>query len=349
MTPAFAVVSSLIRSCLLAALVLSAAAHAAPVLVVDTIAGEVSAELLGDKRRLKPGDVIREREVLHTIGPDSRLSLVFASEGLLELGADAMLAIEKLPISADAADLRSLVSLRSGYLRVLWTPPPERATQWPFHLFFGGQRSTLVPGEYFFERGNGSLRSCVASGRLTITAIAGDGVETLRAGACYDLQVADTARRQQRTAANWEAVRREFTTTPTGKLPPPPPAEPLAPVLAEAAPAVVPAAPAIAKPAPVLVPPPTPVPARIASAPTGKPAGWTLLLGSYGDPDNAAQVVDKLRAGGYEPFTRIKQVDGKTWHSVQVRGYPSREVADAKAADVVERLRIKPVKVVLLP
>jgi len=332
---------------LLAAICLSAAAQAAPVLVVDTIAGEASAELLGDKRRLKPGDVIREREVLHTIGPDSRLSLLFASEGLLELGADAMLAIEKLPLSADAADLRSLVSLRAGYLRVLWTPPPEQATKWPFHLFFGGQRSTLVPGEYFFERSAASLRSCVASGRLTITAIAGDGVETLRAGACYDLQVADTAKRQQRTAANWEAVRREFTTTPTGKLPPLPPAEPVAPALAEVAPAVVTAKPAIAKPAPMLVAP-TP-PARIATAPTGKPAGWTLLLGSYGDPGNAAQVADKLRAGGYEPFTRIKEVDGKTWHSVQVRGYPSREVADAKAADVAERLRITPVKVVLLP
>jgi len=338
----------LIRCGLLFALLLSARVHAAPVLVVDTIVGEASAERLGDKRRLKPGDVIREREVLQTVGRDSRLSLLFASEGLLELGPDAMLAIEKLPISADAVDRRSLVSLRSGYLRVLWTPTTAtvsaQAAKWPFHLFFGGQRSTLVPGEYFFERGTGQLRSCVATGQLTVTAIAGDGVETLRAGACYDLQIADAAKREPRTAANWEAVRREFTTTPTGKLPPPA-STPAAPLLAEAAPAAPNAVAAVTKAAPVT----GSASARIATAPTGKPAGWTLLLGSYGDPVNAAQVADKLRAGGYEPFTRVKEVDGKTWHSVQVRGYPSREVADEKAADVSERLRIRPVKVVLLP
>lgn len=343
----------------------AAVAEAAPVLVVDTVAGDVSADLLGDKRSLKPGDVIREREVLQTAGADSRLSLLFASEGLLELGADASLAIEKLPLSDDASDLRSLVSLRSGYLRVLWTPAPERATRWPFHLFVGGQRSTLVPGEYFFERSAAGLRSCVASGRLTIAAIAGDGIEKLRPGACYDLQVAEAAKRQPRSEANFEAVRREFTTTPTGKLPPPPaPSAVLAEspaassTVAAAAPTAptAPARPAVAKPAAgpsaasaSSAAPPAPAPVRVATAPTGQPAGWTLLLGSYGNADNAAQVVDKLRAGGYQPFTRIKEVDGKTWHSVQVRGYPSREVADAKAADVVERLRIKPVKVVLLP
>lgn len=313
---------------LLAVAAVSTTARAAPVLVVDQVAGLASADLLGEQRRLKPGDVIREREVLKTVGTDSRLSLLFASEGRLELGGDAMLAIEKLPVAADAADLRSLVSLRAGYLRVLWTLPPQEASRWPFHLFFGGRRSSLTPGEYFFERSDRGLRSCVASGRLTVTAIAGDGQEILRDGACYDLPVADSARRQTRSDANWEAVRREFTTTPTGKLPPL-----TAVVAAEAAPVVT-------------APPPV---AQVSNAPTGKPAGWTLLLGSYGNADNAALVADKLRAGGYQPFTRIKEVDGKTWHSVQVRGYPSREVADAKAADVAERLRIKPVKVVLLP
>ena len=86
-----------------------------------------------------------------------------------------------------------------------------------------------------------------------------------------------------------------------------------------------------------------------ATAPTGQPAGWTLLLGSYADPGNAEQVVAKLKRAGYSPFTRVKDVDGRTWHSVQVRGLPSREVAEAKATEVRERLRIEPVKVVLLP
>lgn len=364
------------RRCALAALLLAPTLHAAPVLVVESVGGEATGDLLGEVRRLGAGDVIREREVLRT-GPDSRLSLLFASEGLLEMGADARLAIEKLPLAADASDLRSLVSLDRGYLRVLWTPAPDRAARWPFHLFFGGQRSTLQPGEYFFERRPGSLRSCVASGELTVTAIAGDAVEHLPSEACYDLQPADPARRLPRSAANFEAVRREFTTTPSGRLPPPPVVVAAAPAeTADAVPVSVsvtmpspvpapmpppatkPAAVAAAKPAVPVAPPvaptskPQPLPKPlppVATAPTGQPAGWTLLLGSYADPGNAEQVVAKLKRAGYSPFTRVKDVDGRTWHSVQVRGLPSREVAEAKATEVRERLRIEPVKVVLLP
>jgi cell division septation protein DedD len=346
---------------------------AAPVLVVDGIIGTASADLLGETRPLAAGDVIREREVIRT-GRDSHLSLVFASEGLLELGPDARLAIEKLPLSPSASDLRSLVSLNSGYLRVLWTPATERVAGWPFHLFFGGHRSTLQPGEYFFERRLGSLRTCVASGQLTVTAIAGDGVEQLKADACYDLHAADDAKRRPRTQANWEAVRREFTTTPSNR---PPPAAPVPVIVASEA---IPVPAPVQTPAPVAAvaairPPPAPIaktapgpsqapkpatrpdsvpttaisPPAPATAPTGQPAGWTLLLGSYADPGNAAQVAAKLRGAGYTPFTRVKDIDGRTWHSVQVRGLPSREVAEAKATEVRTQLRIDPVKVVLLP
>lgn len=350
---------------------------AAPVLVVDGIIGTASADLLGETRPLAAGDVIREREVIRT-GRDSHLSLVFASEGLLELGPEARLAIEKLPLSPSAADLRSLVSLNSGYLRVLWTPGTERVAGWPFHLFFGGHRSTLQPGEYFFERRLGSLRTCIASGQLTVTAIAGDGVELLKADACYDLHAADDAKRRPRTQANWEAVRREFTTTPSNRPPPAAPVPVMAASEAIPAPAPVPtpapmAAVAAIRPPPApiakAVPAPTPGPGQTpkpatkpvsvptaassppapATAPTGQPAGWTLLLGSYADPGNAAQVAAKLRGAGYTPFTRVKDIDGRTWHSVQVRGLPSREVAEAKASEVRTQLRIDPVKVVLLP
>ena len=363
---------------------------AAPVLTVEAVAGSASAEHLGEVRKLAPGDVINEREVLSTAG-GGRLKLRFASEGALELGSDASLAIEKLPPSATANDRRSIVSLLKGYLRVQWSPQPKR-TVWPFYLYFGGQRSGLVPGEYFFERGHESIRGCVASGRLTMTAIAGDGVETLRPGACYDLRVAEAAIAKPRKAETWEAMRREFRLDPTGApdivqwatldLPPattdadadpatallagvieatglsPPPASAPAvgpnPVLTSPAtkPSAVttpaaadsPAATIAAKPA---NPVPAPVPASVAIA-DGASAGWTLLIGSFASPDNAAQVEGKLRASGYVPFTRVKQVDGRTWHSVQVRGFPSREVAEAKAEDVRGRLGFSTVRVVHL-
>lgn len=320
-----------------------AMASAAPVLVVDSLDGSVTGNLLGEARPLVAGDVIREREVLQT-GPGARLSLVFARHGLLELGADARLAIEKLPDADDARASRSLVSLERGYLRVLWTPTPERAAQRPFVLFYGGHRSTLQPGEYFFERTAERLRSCVAAGHLTVSAIAGDDIEQLDADACYDLALAEPARRTAHAQTHWEFVRREFTTEPRRLKPP------------AAAPAPV----AVARAAPAVAPAPVPVPLPTsARAPVAKPApapsatavaaGWTLLLGSYADPGNAAQVAAKLRDAGYTPFTRIKDIDGRTWHSVQVRGLPSREVAEAKAAEVRAQLRIDAVKVVLLP
>ncbi len=364
----------LIRSAVSLALLAPLLATAVPVLIVDAVSGEVSSERLGVARQLVPGDVVAERDVLRTVG-DARLSLRFGGEGLLELGPDAALAIEKLPADAEAADLRSLLSLWSGYLRVLWVLPAQRPS-WPFYLYFGGQRSALVPGEYFFERRGEAIRSCVASGRLTVTAIAGNGVEQLRAGACYDLQVADTARRQVRNAENWDAVRREYTTRPTGKPPAveppvvpaasapvpttPPPGPPAVPVV------VVPAAsgsprPAVSaqKPATAAVSPAAspvtrprslpPVPAVATAAPAGGPGGWALMVGSFSDPANASQVESRLKAGGYLPFTRVRDINGRTWHSVQVRGYPSREVAETKAADVRSRLGYKNVMVVLLP
>lgn len=340
---------------------------AAPVLTVEAVAGSASAEHLGDVRKLAPGDVINEREVLSTAG-GGRLKLRFASEGALELGPEASLAIEKLPPSATANDRRSIVSLLKGYLRVQWSPPPKSAV-WPFYLYFGGQRSGLVPGEYFFERGHESIRGCVASGRLTMTAIAGDGVETLRPGACYDLRVAEAAIAKPRKAETWEAMRREFRLDPTGApdtvqwatLEPPPVAVPEADALA----AALPALPAAGGDAPVSIPAalstgvltgtpaptPAPAPGTPASVGAGDPAsvaGWTLLIGSFASPVNAAQVEDKLRASGYVPFTRVKQVDGRTWHSVQVRGFPSREVAEAKAEDVRGRLGFSTVRVVHL-
>lgn len=358
----------------------SVAAAAAPVLVVEGLVGEASSERLGERRLLQAGDSIGEREVLHTAA-EARLSLRFANEGLLELGPDATLAIEKLPASLQGRDLRSIASLLGGYLHVLWTVPTAE-TRWPFVIYFGGQRSGLLPGEYFFERHDDAIRSCVASGQLTVTAIAGDGVETLREGACHDLKAGAPVRSQAIGSEMIDAVRAEFTTWPSrdkrplrplvlpalamGPLPgtgptaarstvsavlPPAPAAVVA--ARAAAPAVVKpvAAPAATTPeaAAAVVAAPQSSPAPVSAVSAAGDVGWTLLIGSFGDPANAEQVQTRLRGIGMEPYVRVKQLDGRSFTSVQVRGgYASREIADAKAAEVRDKLGYPNVRVVYL-
>lgn len=347
-------------------------ALAAPVLVVESLVGEASSEHLGARRPLQVGDSIGEREVLRT-ATDARLGLRLTGEGLLELGANAVLAIEKLPAAPEARDQRSIASLMAGYLRVV-SPLPATASApaRPFVLYTGGKRIGLPPGEYFFDRGSEAIRSCVASGRPTITAIAGDGVEILNAGACYALQPTAGAKPEAITALQLDAVRREYTTRPTGKLPPvaavptvaiprgsearPVPTVAVPPAPARSASPGVPAVPT----RPVALPPaagaaPSPSLAAPAAAETvaGHAApssvGWSLLVGSFSDPANAEQAADKLRGIGYEPFLQDKEIDGRIWHRVQVRGsYASREIAEDRAADVRSRLGYDNVRVVHL-
>jgi cell division septation protein DedD len=363
---------------LIAALMLLGAgpALAAPVLVVESLVGEASSEHLGAQRPLQVGDSIGEREVLRTAA-DARLGLRLTGDGLLELGANAVLAIEKLPSAPEARDQRSIASLMAGYLRVIAPlPAAANATPKPFVLYTGGKRIGLPPGEYFFDRGSDAIRSCVASGRPTITAIAGDGVEPLNAGACYALQPTPGAKPEAITALQFDAVRREYTTRPTGKLPPVAAVVAAVPTVAiprgsEARPApvvTVPPAPARSAtpgvstvPTSPVTPPPAvaPAPAPSLAAPAAAelaashaaPAsvGWSLLVGSFADPANAEQAADKLRGIGYEPFLQDKEIDGRIWHRVQVRGsYASREIAEDRAADVRSRLGYDNVRVVHL-
>lgn len=357
---------------LIAALMLLGAgpALAAPVLVVESLVGEASSEQLGVRRPLQVGDSIGEREVLRT-ATEARLGLRLTGDGLLELGANAVLAIEKLPVAPEARDQRSIASLMVGYLRVVSPlPATASATPRPFVLYTGGKRIGLPPGEYFFDRGSEAIRSCVASGRPTITAIAGDGVETLNAGACYALQPTAGAKPEAITALQLDAVRREYTTRPTGKLPPvvvaavptvaiprgsearPTPTVAVPPAPARSAPPSVLAVPTrpVAPPPAVLPAPAAPAAAEPAAAHAAPSSvGWSLLVGSFADPANAEQAADKLRGIGYEPFLQDKEIDGRIWHRVQVRGsYASREIAEDRAADVRSRLGYDNVRVVHL-
>ena len=51
---------------------------------------------------------------------------------------------------------------------------------------------------------------------------------------------------------------------------------------------------------------------------------------------------------GYTPFLRVKILDGKTWNSVQLRGYTTREAAQARLIDVQTKLGFSNLRVVQL-
>jgi hypothetical protein len=400
-------------------------ARADSVLVVEQVNGEAQLDHLGETRVLQAGDELQERDVVR-VGEKAYLSLRFTRDGALELGPGAALAIERLPETEGASDLRSIFSLWQGYMHVVWKHPAD--TRWPLFVYFGGQRSSLVDGEYFFERTGNRNRSCVAAGRMAVTAISGDGLGTLRPSACYEVRPGTEPKPLPRSLEGWVGVRQSFTLDPDpahpvhafpaavpepadavagntppapvvaagvvtpSPAPPSPPAAPTKPAAVVPAPVVptkgvapaaappsaiiftgrnnpiatntppVPAAPPTAAAAPAAVPPPphasaspaipppsvaAPVAASVAEAPDSN-AGWTILIGSYADPANATQVQQKLASIGLTPFLRVKLVDGKTWNSVQVRGFATREAAEARMAEVSTKLGLPNLRVVLL-
>ena len=413
----------------------TAASAADAVLRVEQINGEAQIDQLGETRMLKLGDEVRDRDVIH-VAEGAYLALRFAQDGALELGPGTALAIERLPASAEGNDLRSILSLWKGYLHVVWKHPAN--TRWPLFVYFGGQRASLVDGEYFFERLGNRLRSCVAAGRLATTSISGDAPETLRPSACYEIAQGGALKTEPRALESWVAVRQSFRLNPDPSkpvhafpssepeptteqsdeaehaalplLPTPPlttvyaappassssstirpapsvpsrsqtalvftakkpaaaasstaavaapataaaPSSPPAPTAAPGSAAVLPH-PAPAAPAVPPSPPATPASAAVAAAgatatvPADPGAGWTIIIGSYADPQNAAQIQQKLIAAGYTPFLRVKNVDGRIWNSVQIRGYTTREAAEARMGEIGSRLGLANLRVVLLP
>lgn len=426
----------------------SATASAAAVLTVERISGAVHVDQLGETRLLKPGDEVRDRDVVR-LDDNAYLTLRFGPSSTLELGPGAALAIERLPASTEAGDLRSIFSLWKGYLRVIWQRPAP-PLRWPLYVYFGGQRSGLIDGEYFFERDGERTRACVAAGRLAVTPISGDGLEGLQPSACYELHAGTILKTHPRSPESWLAVRQAFAldpvpgrplpvfalpepapeatpaTAPDATEPNPAPAaaptpaptpvpypepnrEPLpapaapAPAAARAvapptaaaavkpsapapglavAPATKPLAPAPARPDGAVAPKPQPtapaaqiakpvppaapvlpakpdataarpeatMPASAAPSPaTPGDTGWTILVGSYADPQNAAQVQQKLIAVGQMPFLRVKIIDGKTWNSVQLRGFATREAAEVQLDKLQRTLGLPNLRIVQLP
>jgi cell division septation protein DedD len=79
---------------------------------------------------------------------------------------------------------------------------------------------------------------------------------------------------------------------------------------------------------------PTPISTRRAS-PAAASTGWTVQVASTTDLGEALKVVQRLRANGFDAYTRRREIAGATWYRVRVGNFATR----AEAKRLEEQLR----------
>lgn len=364
------------RLLLLAACLWSCAAGAAEMLTVEALSGKAIIEREGEKSALKVGDVLAERDRL-TLADGATLALRLGRHGRMELGGGAQLVTEKLPFASYAADLRSVLNLQNGYLRVVWKHPSTSAN-WPLYVALGDYRASLASGEYFFENARGSQAVCNAEGQVGLSSSGSVETRTLEPDACYRLgrgPLQPIARQPE----DWVPVRlayalgnladpREAATTVAAapEVPPQqqPPARTPRPIIRTAPvedsspmaapksiappPAEVVALPPPAPVEPPVVRPPPPEPVAVA-APAVASGTWILNVVSFPEKAKAEQQQQRLRDNGYSAVITSAEVKRATWYRVQLPGMTSVEQAKAVASELETRLGYKGAWVIRVP
>ncbi len=120
---------------------------------------------------------------------------------------------------------------------------------------------------------------------------------------------------------------------PDGEALPPPEAEALPPEPADDESGAEPA-PVSAAPAPVA---PEPVPVR---GPSDGMPSWVIQVASVATPEGAAELQDKLMAGGFPAFVEKAQVNGKIYYRVRIGPEVERARAEQTASRVRERYKL---------
>lgn len=273
---------------------------------------------------LNPADPVVDQDRLQ-IGDDARLTLKLAAHGFIDLGPGADVTIDRLPYASFADDLRTVLRLQKGYLRVVWNHPPA-AARWPLFVVIGTHRLQLTNGEFFFESSGNSLTACVASGQMVLTDSRGLSTPLLDSS-CHPL---GSGRPQSSTyrVSDWMAIRENFTIRAPEAV-------------AAAAPSVAPVVDADARRPRVQI---ETVPASqpMAAAPITKPGatGWVLNVASLSHESKAERHAEKLRAAGYPAQVRAAQINGRTWYRVQLSGYANRLETSAAADELGEKLGV---------
>ncbi len=320
-------------------LLLAAPAASATVLHVASVNGRAAAQRGGEHIVLATGYELVEQDAVR-VEPDAQLDLQLGRHGMLELGPDAALEVERVPFASWSDDLRTRLRLTRGYLRVLWKRPPKAAL-WPLAIDVGDFTLSLTSGEFLLQAGGEAPVLCVGDGDAAIDwhgagarasrSISGPGCATLLAG---DARVIATI-----------AVRLDDLVAPRQKrVLALAPLEVPAPVTARAEPEPAPPAPPAARPLPVSAAPVAPAPVAPAITPPPvetAPGRWIVTLASFPDQPSADAQAARLRVAGYTAEVAEAQVKGKTWYRVQLRGFPTSDLAKQTAAELAERQGFK--------
>lgn len=362
------------RLLLLAALLWSGTVGAAEMLAVEALSGKAIIERDGEKSALKVGDVLAERDRL-ALAEGTTLALRLGRHGRMELGGGAQLVAEKLPFASYAADLRSVLNLQNGYLRVVWKHPGTSAN-WPLYVALGDYRASLASGEYFFENARAVQSICNAEGQVGLSSSGSVETRTLEPDACYRLDhgpLQPIARQPE----DWVPVRlsyslgniadpREAATTVAvaPEIPLPQQPQPRAPrtiirtaPVEDSSPLATPRS--IEPPPVIAVPPPAPVEPPVVRPPPLEPAAvaapvaasgtWILNVVSFPEQAKAEQQQRRLRDNGYAAVITSAEVKRATWYRVQLPGMASVEQARAVASELETRLGYKGAWVIRVP
>ena len=269
------------------------------------------------------------------VGTDSQLTLRLGTHGFVDLGPGAELSIERLPYARFAEDLRTVLRLQKGYLRVVWNYPPS-AAPWPLFVHVGPHHAQLSSGEFFFETGAPTATACAANGQLHL--IDEHNVSTpLTDSNCYQLS---NGRSQTLSYGDqdWLRMRSHFAIHDATAAAVRPPAavaatarRPLVEIETRVAPTTSAAAPASADTTPVLVTP---------AAAVAVSRGWVLNVASLSSSAAAEREAQRLRVAGYAVAVKPTEVQGRNWYRVRLTGYASRAEAHARATEIGEKLRV---------
>ncbi|WP_428312113.1 SPOR domain-containing protein [Hydrocarboniphaga sp.] len=288
------------------------------------------------------------------VGAGSKLSLRLGRHGILELGAGSELTVERLPFASYADDLRTILRLRRGFLRVIWKQPPLDI-KWPLFVYMDSDRAALLSGEYFFEVGSEINAICVAEGGLALQGGSRDEAQALEPDTCYRMVPGVPPQPRDQRPEDWIAVRANRALDRSMWAMPAVASSASPPVTATAA--AAPPLPGIT--APVVTPPAVrPVPPKPAEKPAEKPAvksvakapvpapaspprvvaaaavaggGWTLNLASFPDQASADKELARLKKAGFPGVVTPADVKGRNWYRVQIQGLASREEAQGMA------------------
>ncbi len=305
--------------------------------VVDSVVGNAIVEQLGDRSWLHGGETFAERDVIR-VGAGGALRLAFDHFGSVELGPETEIAIEKLPLSADPADAKTIVTLAHGELRVEWHRPADSMAT-PLYVFFGSQRANISDGEYFFTSSSAGREACAARGGATVMPSLSSAVLALSPSYCFVVEGTAAPRLERRDSTFWAAARERMMPAHGAEPAAQPPPAPVKVESLEGAGAATsrPGQPSAAVPQPV---------AHVSSAGTSATADgaepvWALNLGSYAEAEIARGEARKLSVAGYAPVVMGVQIDGRTWYRLQLRGFSTAAEARAKADSLRDTLGFK--------